>query len=419
MKRPLFILALWCLGTTIAWPSLAQTDDWQRVLPAPGVVKHVLFNSPAATQALAQRRALEARANAVQAGNGEFNLRHTQQRRRVNESPTRFSENSFSVERPLRAWGKAGLDAEIAAHTRALAEVTQADAMHEASRSLLNRWFDHLRAQADSQLAQQQLQLATQLAQQTLARHRHGEVSQLDAALAQADALRAQAATHTAQAALTQTTATLRAHYPDLPLPASPLPDVALPTWQDLSAQKSLYLEHNHELRMLRAQTERSRVVSERTQRDRWPDPTVGVFSASDRDGAERIQGVSVAWPFPGSARSAQAQAAYEDALASQSALEMAQAQWSAHFDSQLALALARQSSAVELQQAAKTQSEAARKANLAYALGEGSMAELIQIQRNAAEQRRDALRQTLDALEVWANLQLDLHLLWDMDDAP
>ena len=405
-----------CLGV-ISAPLYAQSDDWQNVLPVSPVVKQVLLNSPVAAQAVAQRRALEARADAVQAGNGEFNLRHTQQRRRLNESPTRYSENSFSVERPFRAWGKAGLDADIAAQTRALAEVTQADAMHEASRSLLSRWFDQLRAMADQQLAQQHLQLANQLAQQTQARQRHGEVSQLDAALAKADALRAQAASNAAKAQLAQTTAALRAHYPDLPLPTARTGDFALPAWQDLTLQKPQYLEHNHELRMLRAQAERMRLVGERTNRDRLPDPTLGLFTASDRDGAERIQGVSLTWPLPGAARSAQAQAAYAEALAAQSALRVAQSQWSAHFDAQVALARARLLSASELNEAARTQTEAAQKATLAYTLGEGSMAELIQIQRNAAEQRRDALRQTLDALEVWANLQLDLHLLWDMDD--
>lgn len=417
MKCRAYPLAVWSLCLSATLPGLAQTNDWQSVLPPQAVAKEVLLNSPVAAQAVAQRRALEARADAVQAGTAEFNLRHTQQRRRLSEAPARYSENSWSVERAFRAWGKAGLDAEIANQTRTLAEVTQADAMHEASRSLITRWFDQLRAMADWQLAQQQQQLANKLAQQTQARHRHGEVSQLDASLAKADALRVQAVTHAAQATLAQTTAMLRAHYPSLPMPSGVSQETPLPTWQDLVAQKDHYLEHNHELRMLRTQAQRLRTLSERTNRDRLPDPTLGVFTASDRDGAERIQGVSVAFPFPGAARRAQSQAAYEEALAAEGALQVAQSQWSAHFDAQVALAQARIASAAQLREAARTQTEAAQKAVLAYSLGEGSMAELIQIQRNAAEQRREALRQALDALEVWSNLQLDLHLLWDMDD--
>ena len=52
-----------------------------------------------------------------------------------------------------------------------------------------------------------------------------------------------------------------------------------------------------------------------------------------------------------------------------------------------------------------------------AYALGEGSMADLILIQRTAAEQGRDALRARLDAAEDGALLELDLHRLWDWDE--
>ena len=416
LSASLALLAL-AVTPTLAQPA-APADDWQRILPPQAVVREVLFHSPVATQAVAQRRALEARADAVQAGSAEFNVRYAQQRRRLNEVATRYNEHNVSVERAFRAWGKAGLDADIAAHTRTLAEVTQADAMHEASRSLLSRWFDHLQAMADVQLAEQQQQLANQLSQQTQARQRHGEVSQLEASLAKADAGRALALTQAAKAVLAQTTASLRAHYPALPLPLALPPEMALPASTDLSGQKSAYLEHHHELRLLRAQAERLRIVGERATRDRLPDPTLGVFNASDRDGAERIQGVSLAWPFPGSARSAQAKAAYEDALVAQSALQLAESHWSAHFDAQVALVQARLQAARELRQAARTQTEAARKASLAYSLGEGSIAELIQIQRNAAEQRRDAQRQALEALTVWSYLQLDLHLLWDMDDA-
>jgi cobalt-zinc-cadmium efflux system outer membrane protein len=176
-------------------------------------------------------------------------------------------------------------------------------------------------------------------------------------------------------------------------------------------------LEHNHELRWLRADAKRLSLLSERTSRDRLPDPTVGLFTANERDGAERIQGVSIAFPISGSARSAHAQAALQEAIAAEQRLRTAEAQWSAHFDAQAAWVTARLESAWNLQEAARAQNDAAQKAAKAYTLGEYSMAELIQIQRYAAEQSRDAVRHMLDAVEVWANLQLDLHLFWDMDD--
>lgn len=402
----------------LAWGhAQAANDDWQRLLPPAPVAKQVLMQSPVATQALAERRALEAKADAIAAGTAEFNLRGTQQRRRVTENPTRFHEHSVAIERALRAWGKSGLDADVAAQTRVVAEIGQSDAMHEASRALMRRWFDALKAQSDLQLAQQQTALSQQLAQQTQARYRHGEVSQLDVSLAQADLRRTQAVLSQAQAQLTQSRTALRSHYPELPPPSDRLPPVTLPTPGDLTALKTTYLEHNHELRWLRADAKRLSLVHERSARDRWPDPTLGLFTANERDGADRIQGVSIAFPISGAARSANAQAALQESLAAEQRLRSAEAQWSAHFDAQAAWVHARLESAQNLQEAARAQTDAAQKAAKAYALGEHSMAELIQIQRYAAEQSRDAVRQLLDAIEVWANLQLDLHAFWDMDD--
>jgi cobalt-zinc-cadmium efflux system outer membrane protein len=396
-------------------------------LPSAPLAKQTLMQSPVAAEALAQRRAIEARADAVATGSAEFNLRGMQQRRRTSDNAGRFNEHSVAIERPLRAWGKAGLDAEVAAQTRVVADIGQADAMHEASRALMRRWFDWLKAQSDQQLAHQQVTLSQQLAQQTQARFRHGEVSQLDVSLAQADLRRTQAVFSQAQALLTQSRTTLRSHYPGLPLPNELLPaplltaeglqTVALPVTGDLPAVKATYLEHNHELRLLRADAKRLALVSERVTRDRLPDPTVGLFTANERDGAERIHGVTIAFPLSGGARSALAQAAIQDAMAADQRLRTAEAQWSAHFDTQTAWVAARLKSAQNLQEAARAQTDAAQKAAKAYALGEHTMAELIQIQRNAAEQSRDAMRQTLEAIEVWANLQLDLHLFWDMDD--
>ena len=97
--------------------------------------------------------------------------------------------------------------------------------------------------------------------------------------------------------------------------------------------------------------------------------------------------------------------------------MQWAEQQWGAQFDRLRAGLQARTQAAQALAQAARTQAEAARKAAKAYALGEGSMADLIQIQRVAAEQDRDARRARLDAAEDGALLELDLHRLWDWDE--
>ena len=414
-------LAAWALGL-LTLAVAAQTPPapaWERWLPAPLAAREALLQSPTAQMALSRRRALQARADAIAAGPAEFSVRASQQQRRVPLTQERFTETTVALERPLRAWGKAGLDAELAGQTRHLALIEQADGWHEASRALIQRWFDHWRALGDAQLSDTQLRLAQQLARQTEVRWRLGEVAQLDLALAQADAQRARAAHAHAQADVAQARATLTHAYPSLVLPDAWPSDAAAPpserVWRD--DEKADYLALHHELRLLRADAQRLQVAAERATRERWPDPSVGVFSSREREGSERITGIMLSLPLPGAARNALASAAHAEALAAQQRVQWAEQHWGAQFDRLRAGLQARTRAAQALSEAARTQADAAVKAAKAYALGEGSMADLIQIQRSAAEQARDAQRARLDAAEASALLELDLHRLWDWDD--
>ena len=408
-----------CLLTFAVAAQTGAEPVWERWLPAPLAAREALLNSPQTQMALSRRRALQARADAIAAGSAEFSVRATQQQRRLPPTQERFAETTLALERPVRAWGKAGLDADLAEQTRTLAVIEHADALHEASRALIQRWFDHWRALADAQLSREQQDLAQQLARQTEVRWRLGEVARLDVALAQADAQRARAAHQQALAGVAQARAVLAYGYPSLVLPQawprdadSPLPERV---WHD--DDKAQYLALHHELRLLRADAQRLQVSAERVTRERWPDPSVGVFSSREREGAERITGVMLSLPLPGAARSAQAAAAHADALAAQERVRWAEQQWSAQFDRVRAGLQARTQVAQALGEAARAQTDAAGKAAKAYALGEGSMTDLIQIQRVAAEQRRGAWRARLDAVEEGALLELDLHRLWDWDD--
>ena len=401
----------------LARPAQAGEDDWLRWLPAPAQAQQALRESVIAQQAQARRQTQQARADAIAAGSAEFSVRTAQQQRRLPLSQERFSETSVALERPIRAWGKAGLDAALAERTREVAEIEQADALHEASRALIEAWFAHWQALGDLRLSQQQWRWAEQLTRQAQARARLGEVSRLDLSLAQADLQRAQAQVLQAQARLTQVRAQLSALYPSLPWHEDWPKEGDLPPLNDLARWRAHYLSHHHELRLMQAQWRQLQQQAERWDRERWPDPTVGWFNLRERDGSERITGVSVSVALPGAARQAQAQAAYAEALAAEHRWRLAEQQLGAQFDGLVATLQANVQASQNLSEAAQAQSDAAEKAAKAYALGEGSMTDLIQIQRVAAEQRRDAQRMQLTALAQWASFQLDLHLLWDLDE--
>ena len=410
-KHTLFALALFTLGAQ------AQTlQDW---LPSAAQVAPVLQASPAIQAARAHRDAQLQRARGVEAGSGEWALRLNQQQRRVRDQQERFAETTVALERPLRLWGKSGMDARLAEQDRNVARIGLADAMHEASRQLLVQWFGALRAQLDADSAERELQLARELDRQARARLRQGDVSVLDARLAEAELQRSEANARLAQAERARSTALLQRLYPGLPTPqtlssAAPTP-AALPA--DMAPALQDFLDHNHELNLLKTEARRQQQLAERLGRDRWPDPTVGLFTARERAGSEQLVGVSVAMPLSGTWRESQARAAASDARALQDKVQLLERSLASDFEARWLQATHQQQALTALQSAAATQRLAADKSLTAYTLGEHSMTELIQNRRLANEQQLASQRLRLDWLLNRAQIELDAHRLWDLDD--
>jgi cobalt-zinc-cadmium efflux system outer membrane protein len=408
--------ALLLLGL-IACASQAQTlQDW---LPSTEQVAPVLQASPQIQAARARQQAQLQRARGLEAGAGEWALRLSQQQRRVRDPQERFAETTLALERPLRLWGKAGMDAAIASQDREVARITLADALHEASRQLLNQWFDLLRAQLEVDSAQRERQLAGELQRQAQVRLRQGDISVLDARLTEAELQRSEAALGLAQAEQARSRAQLQRQYPGLPEPRWPGDGAAeLPApAQDLAAALGDFLQRHHELNLLRAESRRQQQLAERIERDRWPDPTVGLYTARERAGGEQLVGVSVAVPLSGIYRESQARAAQAEAQMLQERMQQLERQLTADFEARWQrLALQRQAMSA-LRAAAATQRQAAEKSLTAYTLGEHSMTELIQNRRLANEQQLASQRLQIDGLHHRALFELDAHRLWDLDD--
>ena len=407
----LLALTLLALGTS------AQTlDAW---LPSTSQVAPVLQASPLIQSARARQEAQLQRARGLEAGSGEWAVRLNQQQRRVRDPQERFAETTVTLERPVRLWGKAGMDARIAEQDREVARIGLADALHEASRSLLTQWFGALRARLDADSAERELQLARELDRQARVRLRQGDISQLDARLAEAEMQRSEAAVRLAQAELARSTAQLQRLYPGLPEPRWPQGDdlpPALPA-QPLDTALQDFLAHHHELNLLRAEAQRQHQLAERLERDRWPDPSVGLYTARERAGAEQLVGITLAMPLAGTYRESQARAAHAEALALTQRVQQLERQLGADFEARW-LQLAQQQQALGAwRAAAATQRIAADKSLTAYTLGEHSMTELIQNRRLANEHQLASQRLHLDSLLHRAQIELDAHRLWDLDD--
>lgn len=408
--------------TLLAWALLAlgaQAQSLEAWLPSTAQVAPVLQASPWIQAARAHQEAQLQRARGVEAGSAEWAVRVNQQQRRVRDPQERFAETTLALERPIRLWGKAGMDARLAEQDREVARIGLADALHEASRQLLTQWFSTLRARLDADSAERERELARELHRQAQVRLRQGDISPLDARLAEAELQRSEAAIRLAQAELARHTAQLQRLYPGLPAPHWPKGDATLPQppRQPMDTALQDFLQHHHELNLLRAEARRQQQLAERIERDRWPDPSVGVYTARERAGAEQLLGVSLAMPLSGTWRESQARAALAEAQALAQRVQQLERELGAQFEARWVQLAQQEQALVALRAAAATQRLAADKSLTAYTLGEHSMTELIQNRRLANEQQLASQRLLLDSLLSQATIELDAHRLWDLDD--
>ena len=393
-------------------------------LPAEAAVKDALLSSPLMQAARSKKEAGTARAKGIDSGTAEFTLRSTSQRRRDVAAGTQLHESMVSIERPVRFWGKRGMDADLATQTQAFADIEYADAMHEGARELMRFWFAYLRALADQKNAVTTFDLAAKMQRLTQSQLKQGEISQLDAELANAEFERITAARSVADAHLASSASAFTRRYAGMVLPthmpvalrldASP----NLPAFtESMAAMRQEFLDKNHELNMMRVDAQRLRLAADRASRDRLPDPTLGVFSGRERAGAETISGVMFSMPFPSASRFHHATALVADAQAANDKVLLAEQQLGAMFDSMWVQFQHKRTAADNLKSAAQRQALAAEKSVKAYTLGEGTLSDVLLIARLASDNLNAAERMQLEVVELLALIRLDLHQIWDFDE--
>lgn len=389
-------------------------------LPLRAQVIEALTGSPMVRAAGAQIEVEEARSRRLEAGPHEWMLRFSDQQRSLRPAPrARYNDWDVGVERALRLPGKAELDRQLGAAGIASAKISRGDALHEASRALLAGWFDWLREEAAADQWRRQRDILARQASVVKRRVELGdaprlEALQADAALAQAEAQLAQALGRSQVAA-----ESLRRLYPALALPAGVPETAPTPVDGDAARWIEAILEHNHELGVARADSARARIGASRADAERRPDPSVGVNLGRERDGEERILGVSLSIPLTGAGRRADADAA------------LAAVQVSAHREAGVRRRVEAEAAALHRrartayagwqgqQSAAEALTRSADLSERAWQLGEGTLAETLNARRLAHEARLAARLARLDASESRYRLLLDAHQLWplDMDD--
>lgn len=416
MKRAITAACLLAIGLMgMATQGLAQTaaPAADEGLPADAQAQAWLEQSPPVRRAQALLDAARQGARAQAAGPHEWTLKATTQQRRYQEGGV-SREWSLGLERSLRWWGKAELDRRLGEQGQRLAQALLGEARHEAARQLAELWLGLLAAREGLALAESQQALALQQREAVARRHRAGDAARLDldwaeAELAEAQRLQREAATRLAQAGIQ-----LQRFTPELPAAAS-VPAPALlqaPGGVDWVAHM---VEESDALLSARLQSEQAELHARRQAAERRPDPTVGLYTASEASRSERLVGLSLSLPLGGAQREARLGQALAEAEASRAEL----AQVRAEVEAEARALLARWEGGVEAWSRAKAQREAAtqasRRVQRGYELGELDLTALVQSRRLQAEAERAELQARLEAQQARTRLLVDAHQIWGL----
>jgi len=384
-------------------------------LPPEAEVRRVLASLPALRQGVLNTQLAGAERDKLAAGPYEWTVRAGASRRTA-PGAERYLEQEVALERPLRWFGKASLDQALGEQGLAVARALHGDAWHEAGRALLRDWFDALRDMAGVARLEEQLAVTQRLQSIAARRVQAGDGAALDLLQADTEQRRVLALLQQARQRSEQTLTLLAISYPGLPRPQAdslPLPQAG----SEAAASWAERIVHdNHELQLAQAEADLYAMRASRLASDAMPDPTLALRAARERDGQERVFGVSLSFPLPGAGRTADRSAAA--IKASMARERVAQ--------TQLRVALAARRAASDSVHShviwttlQEVQQHTIRQADLmqrAYQAGECTLAEALAGRRQALDAALTAQTAQIEALAAQARLQLDAHAIWSID---
>lgn len=402
-------------GSGPAYTSNEATTAALSVLPPEPAVRQTLENMPQLRSSALNIDLAKTGKSRLDAGHYEWTVRAASNRR-TDQSGASFNEQELSIERPLRWFGKARKDAAIGEKGIELASASHADTWHETSRSLMTDWFETLREIATTRSLQEQLKIAEQLRAIAEKRVKAGDAARLELMQADTESKRVSALLQQARLREEQVVQMLKSNYPGLPTPkADSLPAPAM-----LDESGSFWLDRilddNHELELAQAEADLFKLQAARIASDNIPDPTIGVRAGRERNGQERIVGISIAIPLPGAARNADKSGAF---LKARMATEkFTQTRLKVTANAQRVITDRQRSYSIwQTMQQIRQQSQAQATTMMsAYQLGEASLSDALNTRRQALDAALAAESAQIDALAGLARLQLDAHLLWAIE---
>lgn len=410
MNRPRMLCSVLFLVTGSA---VAQPIEVPGLL-SPAVVRPLLEAAPAVVTARATTSVLQHESQGLEASPYEWTAQLSGQQRRQEDGPS-HNEWSIGVERGIRLPQKAAADRQLAQVLTQQADVQYDEAVHEAAREFADLWVEWLTAEQAYRLAtenQQSMQVNFDIVQK---RMRAGDASKLDVGVADAEVAEQRRLTNEAKTRAAVAWSRLSSRFPGFREQKTALPQPQALV-QDDGYWKERILSTSDELSLIRLNLQKVELHARRAQADRIPDPTLGLFTASEGGGSERVTGITVSMPIPGSSRLARSKQASAEGVVARQQLAEKTRQLESDAAADLASARGMYGTWKIAEEGARTVQENTRLTQRAYTLGETDLQALLLAQRQAGKASNDALEAQAQAFKAYLRLLIDAHLVWDLE---
>ena len=344
----------------------------------------------------------------------EWTTRAAGQQRRLETGP-RYNEWHVGVERTIRLPGKAAVDRSIGKATVEESRARYGEALHDTARELLALWVDWIAAERARELAERSLQSTQDSLAAVEKRLRAGDASRLDLNIARAELSEQRRLQNDAKTQAAVAWARLSTRFPGVSRQIVALP-APLPAMEGAEFWRNRILAESELLKAAQAQLRKAEGLSERARADRTPDPTLGVYTASEIGGQERFSGITLSIPIPGSVRDSRSAKAIAAAEVSRQGVELTKRRLETEIAGAVATAQGTYDSLQIANEGAAAMQENANLMQRAYALGEADLQALLLARRQATSAVNNALQAQVAALKAYYGLLLDAHLIWDLE---
>jgi outer membrane protein TolC len=400
---------------------LALTGTTQAMEPQnpPGLLptelaRQLLEQDPGVAAARAGLAVAQQEAGILDQSPYEWVARITGQQRALNNGP-RYREWNAGIERTIRLPGKTAADRNIGKATIEESQAGYGEALHEAARELVALWVEWLAAERARELAANNFQSIQESLASVEKRFRAGDTSKLDLSIALAELAEQRRMDNDAKTQASAAWARLSTRFPGVNRQMVALP-APLPMGENAAFWRDRILAQSDELKLVQFRMQKAHAIAQRGHADKVPDPTLGVYTASETGGNERISGIMVTLPIPGGMRDSRRAKAIADVEVWRHEVELKKRQLETQIASAVVTAQGAYDSLQIANEGAAAMQENARLMQRAYALGEAELQALLLARRQATAVMNNALQAQAAALKDYYGLLVDAHLVWDLD---